>query len=149
MNLWWVWNTEARELFEYIDSRLWEKCEHNPVVLLQTMTLSLINHMTLVVSTSLLGYALGIDIPFVDYVTTIPIVNAIAAIPLTPGGLGTRETTAKFLLGVLGVQSSRAVLLSLLLYGSQMFWSLVGGIVYLSYAYKSGRFTGNGNEDVS
>lgn len=38
MNLWWVWNTEARELFEYIDSRLWEKCEHNPVVLLQKVS---------------------------------------------------------------------------------------------------------------
>ncbi len=33
-NLWWVWNTEARELFEYIDTETWEECEHNPIVLL-------------------------------------------------------------------------------------------------------------------
>jgi glycogen phosphorylase len=33
-NLWWVWNTEARELFQYIDSEIWEECEHNPIVLL-------------------------------------------------------------------------------------------------------------------
>ena len=33
-NLWWVWNTEARELFQYIDSEIWEDCEHNPIVLL-------------------------------------------------------------------------------------------------------------------
>ncbi len=33
-NLWWVWNTEARELFQYIDDEIWEECEHNPIVLL-------------------------------------------------------------------------------------------------------------------
>ncbi len=33
-NLWWVWNTEARELFQSIDSEIWEECEHNPIVLL-------------------------------------------------------------------------------------------------------------------
>ncbi len=33
-NLWWVWNSEARELFQYIDADLWENCAHNPVVLL-------------------------------------------------------------------------------------------------------------------
>lgn len=34
-NLWWVWNTEARELFQYIDAELWEESEHNPIVLLE------------------------------------------------------------------------------------------------------------------
>lgn len=33
-NLWWMWNTEARDLFEYIDAEIWEECEHNPIVLL-------------------------------------------------------------------------------------------------------------------
>lgn len=34
-NLWWVWNTEARELFQSIDTELWEKSEHNPILLLE------------------------------------------------------------------------------------------------------------------
>ena len=33
-NLWWVWNNEAREVFQYIDSKKWEECDHNPVILL-------------------------------------------------------------------------------------------------------------------
>ncbi len=37
-NLWWVWNTEARELFEYIDDEIWEECEHNPIVLLEQVS---------------------------------------------------------------------------------------------------------------
>lgn len=34
-NLWWCWNSDAEELFREIDAGLWEKCQHNPVLLLQ------------------------------------------------------------------------------------------------------------------
>ena len=37
-NLWWVWNTEVRELFQYIDAKIWEKCNHNPIVLLEEVS---------------------------------------------------------------------------------------------------------------
>lgn len=33
-NTWWTWNTEAIELFRWIDSDLWESTYHNPVRLL-------------------------------------------------------------------------------------------------------------------
>jgi len=33
-NLWWVWNTKGRELFEYIDRELWQEHDHNPVLML-------------------------------------------------------------------------------------------------------------------
>ncbi|MDO9614189.1 MAG: alpha-glucan family phosphorylase, partial [Bacteroidota bacterium] len=35
-----VWNTEARELFELIDSELFEECEHNPILLLEKVSYS-------------------------------------------------------------------------------------------------------------
>lgn len=34
-NLWWVWNNDATDLFADFDKKLWEACEHNPVILLQ------------------------------------------------------------------------------------------------------------------
>lgn len=37
-NLWWVWNTRARELFGSIDRRLWETTAHNPVVMLDEVS---------------------------------------------------------------------------------------------------------------
>ncbi len=37
-NLWWVWNNEARELFQYIDGEIWEECAHNPIVLLEEVS---------------------------------------------------------------------------------------------------------------
>lgn len=39
-NLWWVWNTEASELFKYIDEKIWEDCAQNPVVLLDEVSFS-------------------------------------------------------------------------------------------------------------
>jgi alpha-glucan phosphorylase-like protein len=38
-NLWWSWNDECRELFNDIDPRIWEKCEHNPIILLEETSL--------------------------------------------------------------------------------------------------------------
>lgn len=36
-NLWWVWNSEATELFADLDPELWKECGHNPVLLLERM----------------------------------------------------------------------------------------------------------------
>ncbi|MBR4814689.1 MAG: alpha-glucan family phosphorylase, partial [Paludibacteraceae bacterium] len=34
-NLWWVWNSEAKELFKECDKELWEKVGNNPVLFLE------------------------------------------------------------------------------------------------------------------
>ncbi|MDD4158073.1 MAG: alpha-glucan family phosphorylase [Proteiniphilum sp.] len=36
-NLWWVWNEEAKAIFEILDPEEWEKSEKNPVILLQNL----------------------------------------------------------------------------------------------------------------
>ncbi|WP_294082324.1 alpha-glucan family phosphorylase [Proteiniphilum sp. UBA5384] len=36
-NLWWVWNEEAKAIFEKMDPREWENSEKNPVVMLQNL----------------------------------------------------------------------------------------------------------------
>lgn len=37
-NLWWVWQSEARELFRMWDYPLWRRTRHNPVGMLHSMT---------------------------------------------------------------------------------------------------------------
>ena len=37
-NLWWTWNSEAKELFSSIDIKLWEQVNHNPIALLESLT---------------------------------------------------------------------------------------------------------------
>jgi starch phosphorylase len=34
LNLWWVWNDEARSLFVDLDPELWQRTDHNPILLL-------------------------------------------------------------------------------------------------------------------
>ncbi len=36
-NLWWSWNDEAIELFQYIDPELWDKGDRNPILLLKAV----------------------------------------------------------------------------------------------------------------
>lgn len=37
-NLWWTWNYKAEEMFASIDSELWQKCEKNPNVMLDQLS---------------------------------------------------------------------------------------------------------------
>jgi uncharacterized protein (TIRG00374 family) len=115
------------------------ECIKDPALLAKTLTISVLNHLVLIGCAYCLGRGLEIDLNVWGYLTVFPVINAVAAVPATPGGLGTRETAAKFLLGVLGVAETRAVPLSLLIYGSVLFWSLVGGVVYMIYIANHGR----------
>ncbi len=128
--------------------RAFHTCMTHRGLLTQTLLLSVINHLFLILAACLLGTGLQIrTVPatepqrpaaiqavaeFGTYLTVFPVINGISTLPITPGGLGTRDAAAQMLLGIpeFNVPRSRAVTLSLLIYGITFFWSLVGGIVY-------------------
>jgi len=127
--------------------RAFHTCMTHRGLLAETLLLSMVNHLFLILAAFLLGAGLQIrTIPesapprppaiqavteFGTYLTLFPVINGISSLPLTPGGLGTRDAAAQMLMGVpeFNVPRSRAVTLSLLLYAITFFWSLVGGIV--------------------
>ena len=37
-NLWWVWNSDAKNIFRYIDNDAWHKAQSNPIVLLNIIS---------------------------------------------------------------------------------------------------------------
>ena len=45
INIWWSWNYEAEEMFKYIDPSFWEKCGHNPVLLIRHLSFSKIEEL--------------------------------------------------------------------------------------------------------
>ena len=132
--------------------RAFHACLTHPGLITRTILLSLVNHLALIAAAALLGAGLEIrtvpptdpprpalvqaSVEFGTYLTVFPIINGIASIPATPGGLGTRDAAAQFLLGIpeFKVPASRAVTLSLLLYTVTLFWSLVGGVIYATGA---------------
>ncbi len=129
-------------------------CLNHRALMRRTLLLSIANHLSLVAAAFLLGLGLGIRTVPADtggrllreagnYLTVFPIVNGVATIPATPGGLGTRDVATRFLMGVpeFDVPASRSVPLSLLLYGIMLVWSLAGGLLYLLYVAEAGRVT--------
>jgi uncharacterized protein (TIRG00374 family) len=78
-----------------------------------------------------LGRSLGIARPFVDYLTFFPVITVIAAVPVTPGSLGVRESLFVELFELVEVGVHASMLLSLMVYASSLAWSLFGGVLYL------------------
>jgi glycosyltransferase 2 family protein len=114
-------------------------CITSQAILWKTFLLSLANHVLFVGAAYAIGRSLGItSLTPLDYLMVFPIINATAALPITPGGIGVRDFAAKYLLAPLGVTAAQALPLTLLIYLSTLFWSLVGGIVYLVHVLKSG-----------
>ena len=37
-NLWWVWNSDAKNIFRYIDNEAWHKAQSNPIMLLNIIS---------------------------------------------------------------------------------------------------------------
>ncbi len=100
----------------------------------KTFGMSLLNHVMLLVAMYLLGRAVLADLSFVDALSLGPTINAIGSIPATPGGLGLREYAAVTYFGVIGIAATKALTISLLVYATMLFWSIVGGFVFLGYS---------------
>ncbi|MBC8002911.1 MAG: flippase-like domain-containing protein [Opitutaceae bacterium] len=81
-----------------------------------------------------LSIGLGLQVPVLVLFFVVPVVICISALPITPSGLGVRENLFVLMLAVPEIQVAQtsALSLSLLAYAGSLFWSLVGGIVYLS-----------------
>ncbi|MCE9614085.1 MAG: flippase-like domain-containing protein [Lentisphaerae bacterium] len=105
-------------------------------LLSRTLGLSALNHLIAVVGTMAYGRAAGLSMGPIDYLAAFLSINLISAIPITPSGIGTRETAALMLLGALGVAHGQAVSVTLMLFGSLLVWSLVGGIVYAAFVWR-------------
>ena len=69
-NLWWTWNTEARELFRSLDKDLWTKVDKNPIELLSRISYSTLKEMAK--DEELVGRMNKVYSEFRQYVDTKP-----------------------------------------------------------------------------
>ncbi|MBI2438438.1 MAG: flippase-like domain-containing protein [Lentisphaerae bacterium] len=108
-------------------------------VLLKTLLLSLAIHLLITVECYCLGRSLQVHLGLIAYLTVIPMIMAIAALPITPGSLGIREGLAVALFSALGIGSTQSLPLSLMFYLISVAWSLLGGLIFLGYSAGAGR----------
>jgi glycosyltransferase 2 family protein len=107
-------------------------------VLVKTFLLSLAGHLLVILECYCLGRSFQIHLGLIAYLTVIPIIMAIAALPITPGGLGIREGLAAAMFGALGIGITQSLPLALMFYLIAMVWSLFGGIIFLGYTAGTG-----------
>jgi len=75
--------------------------------------------------------SLRIDIAMIYFFIFVPIISAIAMLPITVGGLGLRDSSAVFFFTRIGLSASAAFTLSLMTFFFIMLAGIVGGIVYV------------------
>jgi uncharacterized protein (TIRG00374 family) len=107
----------------------------HPKVVGQTMLLSIGLHMAVMSSVWCIGRGLKLDIPYWDYLLYLPIINTIAAVPITVSGFGVREGMYVVFFGVL-IGDAQAISLSLFGYATSLVWSVVGGGFYLTHRHE-------------
>jgi len=106
-----------------------------PGTLLKVMGISMVLNLLCVVHVQVI--ANGLPRFVLDPQLTallVPVITAIIALPITLNGIGMRELLFVKLLhgGPLTMDPHSAMTLSLLAYGGSLFWSLVGGVMYLT-----------------
>ena len=116
-------------------------CFNQPGLMPKVLFLSFLNHISMAVWGFYIAMALGIPNGFIDILTVVILINTIASIPITPNGLGTRESAAIFMMGAIGVSAATAVTFSLLCYAAILLISLIGGIFYIIYTAQKGKIT--------
>ncbi|MEO5803699.1 MAG: lysylphosphatidylglycerol synthase transmembrane domain-containing protein [Verrucomicrobiota bacterium] len=101
--------------------------------LLKAIAISMSLNVVCVLQVMTVAYGLNLSIPPVALFVVVPIIICISALPITPSGLGVRENLFVLMLAApeIHVPKTSALSLSLLIYGGGLFWSLVGGAVYV------------------
>ncbi|MBX6422924.1 lysylphosphatidylglycerol synthase transmembrane domain-containing protein [Thermosulfurimonas sp. F29] len=78
-----------------------------------------------------LAGGLHLGLPFKDYLVIVPVTGFLASLPVSLGGLGVRETSLVYFLGLRGLPQEKGLLLGLLVYSTVLAGALPGAILYL------------------
>ena len=105
-----------------------------PWFLSRAMGYSMALNFVCVLQFWVVAHGLGIEVPLRVLCLVVPMIICIAALPITPSGLGVRENLFVQLLAApsIGISPTPALSLSLLAYAGSLFWSLIGGVVYVT-----------------
>jgi uncharacterized protein (TIRG00374 family) len=100
----------------------------------RVLALSMLVNFVIVLQFWVIARGLGLEVSLLVLCLIVPMIVCVSALPITPSGLGVRENLFVHALAVpaIGVGATPALSLSLLAYAGSLFWSLVGGVVYIT-----------------
>ena len=115
-------------------ARIWGLLCANKTALAQVILAATLTQLLLCFLFYLAGISVGINIPFVTWLSFVPIVLVSNALPITFAGLGVREYLLVLFLGLLAhVESERALAASFMAFFIVLVVCMLGGILYVFY----------------
>ena len=110
-----------------------EAYHSNPRTLLNTVLISVLVHILSIFTVYLIGRSLQIEAPMIAFYLALPIINAVSAVPISPGGVGVREYMFLLLFNAVGVHDNDKVTAMSFLYyfGVIVMTSVVCGAIYM------------------
>ncbi len=97
-----------------------------PGALALAAALSFLSHSLLIVGVATLGRSLGLGVDTLRFFLTIPVVETVQAVPISPAGWGVAEGMYVMLLGEQGVTSALALTLALAVRGVTLSQAALG-----------------------
>jgi len=105
---------------------LWKK----PRAIVEVLGLSFCLQALGMIAVAVLGNGIGLKIPLIFYFASLPLINIATAIPVSFSGIGVREGSFVYFLGIKGVSPEQALCLGILFFSVQVAASLLGGAAY-------------------
>jgi uncharacterized protein (TIRG00374 family) len=104
----------------------------NHATVLIAVALSILIHLCLATNLFFIAISVGENtLNLGDCFLAVPIANAIALTPITPGGLGTRDATIAMFLAAMQVPSQKVAVIPVIMTLVFIFWGFVGGILFV------------------
>jgi len=103
-----------------------DRFRHQPWAAMEVITAGFAYQLSIVLAAFIGGHALGLHVGWTAMLAFVPVVAIVQVLPITLSGLGVREGALVLFLGPLGVSTSSAIALGLLLYLMNLVVSLLG-----------------------
>lgn len=103
-----------------------DRLRSHPLAAVQVLAVGFAYQVVMALAVYLIAAALGLGVSFTAMLAFVPVVAILQALPVTLGGLGLREGAFVILLAPLGVSTSHAIALGLLVYAVNLLVSLLG-----------------------
>jgi uncharacterized protein (TIRG00374 family) len=105
---------------------------------LRVLPVSMLANVVCIAHFMTLIWGFHLTAPLIGIAVIVPIVTCISTLPITPSGLGVRENLYVWFLTTkaIGIPYAESLLISLIGFGTSLFWSAVGGFLYMTVKEK-------------
>jgi uncharacterized protein (TIRG00374 family) len=95
------------------------------------IALSILVHACLAIDLFFVGAGVGEDILGLgNYFLAMPVATAVAAIPVTPAGIGARDAMIAIFLSGMKARAGKSGVVAVIMTLIIVFWGLVGGVIF-------------------